>query len=96
MKSRLLGTALLVTSAFFALAAIWIPEYRWELLATTVLLFLTGESLRGQKKPKKEKRVICLNCQSEYPASITHNCSFDGPHPPPSKRPGNTTRRTWS
>lgn len=89
MKSRL-GTALLVASAFFILAAIWTPEYRWELCATATLLFGVGESLRQQKKPKKEKQVTCPGCQSEYPASITH-----GPPPPPSKRSG-SARRNWS
>lgn len=73
MKSRL-GTALLVAAAFFALAAIWIPEYRWELSATTVLLFIVGEALREQKKPKKEKRTICLRCSADYPSNMQHHC----------------------
>lgn len=48
---RVLGHFLLSAMVLTVLGAIWIPDHRWQLAATAVVLLVLGAVALGEKKP---------------------------------------------
>lgn len=55
MTMRLIGQLLLVATVAALIAAIWIPDHRWQSAATAFVLLFVGAAVLGQTNKTTRK-----------------------------------------